>query len=158
MKIDLYGGGETIIDSDDLALVGPYPWRVNKVGYVIAKFRAEGAIRYLYMHRLLVPDAPIVDHINGDPLDNRRANLRAADKRINSLNRALDAKNRSGRRGVYWNAYHARWEARMKTGAKHMRERFSSFEEAVRRREEWELAALGHTLSDRRLNAQCWPL
>jgi hypothetical protein len=43
-----------------------------------------------------------IDHINGDKLDNRIANLRLADKSQNGANRGKQKDNTSGFKGVYW--------------------------------------------------------
>ncbi len=60
-----------------------------------------------YIHRLVWlmehgywPKQPI-DHINGDPLDNRVDNLRMADYKMNARNRAMMRNNKTGYTGVY---------------------------------------------------------
>lgn len=53
-----------------------------------------------------------IDHINGDRLDNRIANLRLVDKSQNQLNRTkLNKNNSTGYRGVY--AYKNKWVAKI---------------------------------------------
>lgn len=77
-------GRVALVDEEDYVLVSPWRWRaqLDTSGTVYARARIKG---FLAMHRLIL-DAPLVDHINGNGLDNRRANLRAATKRQNKGN------------------------------------------------------------------------
>jgi len=53
-----------------------------------------------------------VDHINGDPLDNRRANLRVVDAAQNQWNRKPNAG--SAYKGVSWHPRKAKWQVRIR--------------------------------------------
>lgn len=75
-------------------------WRLVGKGYAASDIGGRKDVRRTYLHRMIlglsVGDHLIADHINGDKLDNRRANLRV-------LNRKTSAQNVSGRnryRGV----------------------------------------------------------
>lgn len=78
------------IDPVDLPAVELRRWRLNCYGYAVACLPRErhrqGSIG---MHRLILaaPTDRFVDHINHDPLDNRRANLRLCTPVENSRNR-----------------------------------------------------------------------
>ena len=65
------------------------------------------------MHRLIndTPEDMVTDHIDRDGLNNTRANLRSADKRLNSLNRWVQTNNTSGYKGVSWNKALGKWES-----------------------------------------------
>jgi type IV secretory pathway VirD2 relaxase len=59
--------------------------------YARATINRGGRYQYVYMHRLVM-DAPpghVVDHINGDTLDNRRENLRIITAQENSRFKVL---------------------------------------------------------------------
>lgn len=54
----------------------------------------------------------VVDHINGNPLDNRLANLRDVPQRVNVENRRKPtSRNKSGLLGVSWHAGNQAWRA-----------------------------------------------
>ena len=55
------------------------------------------------------PPAGEVDHIDGDPLNNRPENLRLATSGQNNHNRRLSERNKSGVKGVIWVERHKRW-------------------------------------------------
>lgn len=87
--------------------MGQYPegstaGTVASVGYI--RFCVSG--RYYLAHRLAFLymtgrwPAALVDHVNGDPLDNRWANLRQADDTENARNRRVRSDSRTGVKGV----------------------------------------------------------
>lgn len=54
----------------------------------------------------------MIDHINGDPSDNRIENLRDASAKLNSENqRRARAQNQAKMLGVSWHAKNAKWQA-----------------------------------------------
>lgn len=85
-------------DIEFLELLTPHSWSLTGNGY--ARAVIDG--RPVMMHRLIMgaPEGVIVDHINWNRLDNRRSNLRFANKRLNAANTGLNAKNTSGYKGV----------------------------------------------------------
>ena len=97
------------LDETDAPLLGCYTWRVRRGGYVV---RAYGG-KSIFLHRLVLAaqDGQVVDHINGDKLDNRRENLRLCTVAQNSQNQSLRATNTSGFKGVRRNAAAGKWEA-----------------------------------------------
>ena len=66
------------------------------------------------MHRLLLPGVRIVDHIDGDGLNNTRANLRDGSDGKNNVNRRLYGNSSSGFKGVHFHKARARWHARIR--------------------------------------------
>jgi hypothetical protein len=78
-----------------------------------------------------------IDHINGDPADDRWANLREATRSENMANaKLLRLNNTSGARGVSWNKRLGKWHARVNFQRQlHHVGYFDSFEEAVAARD-----------------------
>jgi hypothetical protein len=86
------------------------PWTRNSEGYAICFDHSD----ITYMHRLVTDAGPgqLVDHINGNKLDNRRANLRVTTASVNNQNRRMLRNSTSGHRGVT-RAKGTRWYSRI---------------------------------------------
>jgi len=101
MHIQTNTGDTFQIDDADWSLISGYTWWVNQKGYVKTKRKGK----QIYLARLLmgIQDCGrevFVDHISGDPLDNRRINLRICLPEENIKNRKLNANIRTGFKGV----------------------------------------------------------
>ena len=114
--VPLTKGRHAIIDTVDIPLVEPGTWYalVNRqTAYAVRSVGTRATKRVMLMHRVIVgaPDGMDVDHINGDGLDNRRANLRLATRSENMRNSRQSAANTSGFKGVCWNKRDQNWVA-----------------------------------------------
>jgi HNH endonuclease len=100
MELRLSRGLVTVIDDSDWPLVSRGRWYASAPrprGVHYAMGRINGKLTYL--HRVLMGEPSLtVDHINGDGLDNRRANLRLATHSQQNMN--ARAFGRSTFRGV----------------------------------------------------------
>lgn len=86
-----------------------------------------------------------IDHINGDPLDNRLVNLRQVSRTQNGRNLKKSSANTSGRTGVTWDASRSKWQAMIRIDRKNVHlGRFATFEDACAARADAELKAGFH--------------
>ncbi len=99
--------GYAMIDDEDILFVNKYNWTITSHGYA-----ATTIFPRIYMHRMInkTPDGMITDHINNNTLDNRRLNLRTANKSINAINTGLRKTNTSGHKGVHFAKNIQKWE------------------------------------------------
>ena len=80
---------------------------INGTGYYQVKFYFKGkrltmgSHRFIYSVLVGIP-ANFVDHINGNGLDNRLANLRDVTNTVNARNINAPIRTNTGVRGVYW--------------------------------------------------------
>ena len=109
-RIALTQGHFAIVDDADLPTVlAVGRWQLNRCdGRLYAGHATNGA--NVRLHTFLT-GWPLVDHINGDGLDNRRANLRPATPSQNGANINPPSSNTSGYKGVTFYKRTARWRA-----------------------------------------------
>jgi hypothetical protein len=103
--------GGVLIDEDDAKMVLVCRWHLTRGGYVAGK---PGTRTNTLLHRFILGAAPglQVDHINGNPLDNRRANLRLCDRFTNAQNRQNgDKRSTTGVRGVSYDKRKGKFRA-----------------------------------------------
>lgn len=115
-EIHMTGGYVALIDEDDVAKVFGFGWFANRKedGRVYAQARM-GARRF-FLHRWLLdePAGLLVDHIDGNSLDNRRANLRTCLHHENSHNRKSGPTSLSGFIGVQKYAIPGKYRAMLR--------------------------------------------
>lgn len=132
MLIALVRGGATEIDDED-AYLSRGRWWLDSNGYVVGYL--ESTKRVVKLHRVVLgleDPKEHCDHINRDPLDNRRRNLRKVTNAQNRQNLDPYASNRSGYRGVYWSKSKQRWIAECRlNGKNHTLGRFRDVRDAA---------------------------
>jgi len=87
-EIPLNKGVVALVSERDYSEVSRHRWYVNDKGRVVRSRNVDGRRRTVYMHREIMeaPKDVLVDHANGNLLDNRRLNLRFATKSQNNAN------------------------------------------------------------------------
>jgi hypothetical protein len=93
VEVPLSRGMVALVDVADLLVIARWSWSVrpgHNTWYAQRTLsRADGTKPSVTMHRWLMqpPRGVVVDHINGNGLDNRRCNLRLATQSQNTANR-----------------------------------------------------------------------
>lgn len=112
-EIDLVRKGSKeyfYIDLEDLDKVKKYNWHICN-GYVAANEK----VRQFRLHQMILgfPKCNI-DHIDRNPLNNRRSNLRLCNQQQNTANTGLFKNNSSGYKGVSWDKSRSKYMAKIK--------------------------------------------
>ena len=138
MTIALTKGKVALVDDPDAALVAAFSWQavLCKGRWYARAGRREGKrMIHTYMHRLLLGlprRRPMVDHKNGDGLDNRRENLRLATSTQNAWNMESRRGSTSRYKGVS-RAKRFGWQAQISVGGRNKHLGFFHSEEDAAR-------------------------
>lgn len=123
------------MSDDDYNEISQYKWYVTQGGYAWRDWNENGKKKSIGMHRQIMkpPKDLVVDHINGDKLDNRKENLRVCTQRENSLNKIIGKDNTSGYKGVSYAKRDNKWQVHIKKdGKSYYCGAFDGVEEAAR--------------------------
>jgi hypothetical protein len=127
-----------IVDAADYDWLSQRRWcalHKGRKGKTFYPVHTESGGKVVYMHSLIncPPPGFKTDHASGIGLDNRRKNLRTASHSENTWNSQKQSGNKSGYRGVCWNALHDRFLAQISSHGKHRYiGEFTSAEDAAR--------------------------
>lgn len=132
--IPLTKGKFATVDAEDYENLSQHKWHWadNGGGGYAVRCAMRKSMR---MHRVITncPRDMVVDHINGDGLDNRKGNLRVCTNTQNIQSRLTFKNNSSGQKGVCYRKDSRKWRARLGVRGKYITlGNFETFEEAKR--------------------------
>ena len=124
--LELTQGRHAKVDDEDWEYLGQWQWHASRKGkrgqYYGCRTRRKGesGSRCRLLHyevlRLVQPlgGGKVIDHINRDPLDCRKGNLRICTHRENLRNQRPQLRGTSQYRGVYFQRKKGKWTAKIK--------------------------------------------
>lgn len=134
----------TKIDKEDIEKVKKYKWYYDKNGYVVSDSFDENKTKYLHRYLMKPSKEKIIDHINGNKLDNRKSNLRMVFHSENSINRKSASNFFNEDIGVAFDKRRSRWFAYIEKDCKrHYLGSYSLKENAIKARREAEIKYFG---------------
>lgn len=131
-EIRLTKGQVALVDDEDFEYLNQWNWYVSRSGYAV---RTHGIFRKtILMHRLIsnTPDGYETDHIDRNRLNNQKNNLRVCTVSENQHNKGMNSDNKSGYKGVSWDAKNNKWRASIRYNNKtYNAGRYETAEEAA---------------------------
>ena len=141
VKLITVKGEEILIDRIDYDKIKEYYWSVNSQGYAISVI--NGKHKRLHLMILDKPKNFVIDHINGNKLDNRRSNLRICTCKENSRNVSASKNNKTGHLGISLTKF-GRYRARIMVDGKEIRlGNYVNLEDAIKARKKAEIKYFG---------------
>jgi len=105
-EIQLTQGKVAIVDDEDFEYLNQWKWHTHKSHnnfYAVRCITISNSKQsQIKMHRLIAKPTKdmVVDHVDGNALNNQKINLRICTSMQNSINRKLNVNNKTGYKGV----------------------------------------------------------
>lgn len=129
-----------LVDKEDEYLLNKHIWNIKETGHVRTKVNGKNT----YLHSLIMNTRALIDHKNRNPLDNRKSNLRLANKSTNAMNSSIRIDNTSGYKGISWSISRSKWEVYITANKKAIKlGRYLDINEAIKVRLEAEIKYFG---------------
>jgi hypothetical protein len=123
-KIKLTQGKVALVDDEDYDWLNQWKWfaKRDEHRFYVETHDKNDHSKHLRMHRVITncPSNMVVDHIDGNGLNNQKDNLRICTNRQNCKNRRINKNNKSGYCGVdldknlYDKGYKNYWRVRIR--------------------------------------------
>ena len=152
-RIPLTQGRFALVDAADFEMLSHWKWYYCSTGYA-KSYNGGGRYRgkpFARMHRvIMLPDpGQDVDHINGDTLDNRRANLRVCTHQENTRNQGPRG-GTSRFKNVCWDKAQSAW--RVHTIVNYTSVQIGMFGDEIEAAKAYDAFAVAHLGEFARLN------
>ncbi len=137
-QIQLSQGKYAIVDDEDFEYLNQWKWYANKIQgkyYAVRHDRATGKQSSVLMHRVILnATIGVVDHGDGNTLNNQKYNLRNCTQGQNRMNSHIGIKNNSGYKGVCWHKLAKKWVVKIEAnGEKYYGGLFDDLIEAAKK-------------------------
>jgi hypothetical protein len=121
MELDVQGV-PFLVDDDDYYWLSLCNWYLLRTRSGKCYAQTTVAKKHHLLHRLVArtPEGMLTDHIDGNTLDNRRANRRHATRSENACNSDKRPGTRSRYRGLYFSRRHNKWVARIRVDKRYV--------------------------------------
>lgn len=107
-----------IVDKEDFPVISSFDgtWHLNNRGYISRTLKGKRES----IHRVIMKPQRnlVVDHIDGNRLNNKKENLRIITRGQNSQNIKSNKRSKTGIRGVSYDSRWSKWRARMTVDGK----------------------------------------
>jgi hypothetical protein len=119
-EIILTQGKVAIIDDDDYEYLNQWKWFANNKNgkfYVVRNITvSKNKQSSIFMHRFIMKPnkGMIIDHLDGNPLNNQKSNLRICTHAENMRNSKISINNKSGYKGVSYQEDRNNYRAQIK--------------------------------------------
>lgn len=108
------------VDDEDYGILSERRWSLSLKGYprtgtTNRAFMPGKRQAWPQMHQVILwcPKGMEIDHIDGNPLNNQKSNLRVCTRSQNMMNRGKTKANTSGFKGVHFHKRSKKWTARI---------------------------------------------
>ena len=142
-EIPLTRGFAALVDDADYIVLSANKWCVDLVGnkqYAVRGVRINGRCKKIYMHRCILTNkatCDIIDHIDGNGLNNQSNNLRLSSKSSNGMNRGAQRNSTTGIKGISFQKSNKKWIVQVSAGGMSVYSKsFSILSDAIAARDE----------------------